>query len=164
MPMGRPGRPSNFSRMIVERALRAAAEAALTRRENITKLDISLCVPPTPGAVRMRRLRSLKRQGAVAVAFVIGSDAIQTLIELGWLDPERRGDRDAVRSAVILLATRALALRIRPEGQADLYQGRNSTNLTPISPRAVIAGSPAATAHARKPTLGPCGEINSQGC
>jgi hypothetical protein len=37
------------------------------------------------------------------------------LIELGWLDPDRRGDRDAVRSAVIRLAVRALTLRVGPD-------------------------------------------------
>jgi hypothetical protein len=68
------------------------------------------------GTARMRRHRSLKRQGAVAVDFVIGADAVQSLIELGWLDPARRGDRDAVRSAIIRLAARALALRIPPGG------------------------------------------------
>jgi hypothetical protein len=64
-----------------------------------------------PGAARMRRHRSLKRQGAVAVDFVIGADAVQLL---GWLAPDNRGDRDAVAAAIIALATRALALRIRP--------------------------------------------------
>jgi hypothetical protein len=63
----------------------------------------------------MRRHRSLKRQGAIAVDFVVGADAVRSLIELGWLDPEHRGDRDAVRSAIIRLAARALALRI-PSG------------------------------------------------
>ncbi len=70
----------------------------------------------SPGAARMRRHRSLKRQGAVAVDFVVGADAVRSLIELGWLDPEHRSDRDAVRSAIIRLAARALALRIPPGG------------------------------------------------
>ena len=64
----------------------------------------------------MRRHRWLKRHGAVAVDFVIGAVAVRSLIELGWLDPQRRGERDSVRSAVIRLATRALALRIRADG------------------------------------------------
>jgi hypothetical protein len=108
------GRPSNFSRMIVERAM-GAAQVEVTRHDRLTKVDVSPPAPPTPGAVRMRRHRSLKRQGAVAVDCVVGADAVQSLIELGWLDPEHRGDRGAVAGAIVALATRALALRIRPQ-------------------------------------------------
>jgi hypothetical protein len=68
------------------------------------------------GAARMRRHRSLKRQGGVAVNFVVGADAVRSLIELGWLDPARRSDREAVTGAIVALATRALALRLRPAG------------------------------------------------
>jgi hypothetical protein len=64
----------------------------------------------------MRRYRALKQQGAIAVDFVIGADAVRSLIELGWLDPDSRSDREAVQSAVIRLAALALALRIRPGG------------------------------------------------
>jgi hypothetical protein len=113
-----PGRPSNFSRMIVERARQADAEAPVTRH-NLTKPDFSPTASPaiqSRSAERMRRARNRKRQGAAMVNFLIGADAVRSLIELGWLVPERRGDRDAVRSAVIQLAARALALRIRPGG------------------------------------------------
>jgi hypothetical protein len=64
----------------------------------------------------MRRHRAMKRQGAVAVDFVIGADAVQSLIALGWLAPEHRRDRDAVAGAIVALAARALALRTRPSG------------------------------------------------
>jgi hypothetical protein len=64
----------------------------------------------------MRLVRHRKRQGAVVVDFLIGADAIETLIELGWLDPGRRGDRDAVAGAIVALAAGALALRLRPGG------------------------------------------------
>jgi hypothetical protein len=110
-----PGRPLNLSRMVVERALRAATEAPVTRHDLLSNAVV-LPNPPTPGAARMRRYRWLKQQGAVAVDFVIGADAVRSLVELGWLTPERRGDRDAVRSAIIRLAARALALRIPPGG------------------------------------------------
>ena len=50
------------------------------------------------------------------VNFLIGADAIETLIELGWLDPEDRGDRDAVTSSIVQLAARGLAMRTRPGG------------------------------------------------
>jgi hypothetical protein len=71
---------------------------------------------PSPGAERMRRVRHLRRRGAVVVHFVIGADAIQTLIEPGWLDPSYRVDRNAVTCAVIDLVTRALANRIMASG------------------------------------------------
>jgi hypothetical protein len=115
MSIGRPGRPSNLSRLIVERAMRAAAKATVTRHNMLTNAEVSPD-PPTPGALRMRRHRALKQQGAVAVDFVIGADAVQFLVELGWLDPDRRGDRGAVTGAIVALATRTLALRIRPGG------------------------------------------------
>jgi hypothetical protein len=44
----------------------------------------------------MRHARHLRRRGVVVARFVIGDDAIQTLIEPGWLDPSYRVDRDAV--------------------------------------------------------------------
>jgi hypothetical protein len=66
---------------------------------------------PSPGAERMRRHRWLRQQGAVNVSFLIGADAVQRLIEIGWLAPDERGNRDAVRSAVVRLATHALGLK-----------------------------------------------------
>ena len=35
---------------------------------------------------------------------------------VGWLDAEDRGSRDAVAVAIVALAVRALALRVRPTG------------------------------------------------
>ena len=64
----------------------------------------------SPSAERMRRARHRKRQGAVVVNFLIGADAIETLIELGWLDPDGRGDSNAVAIAVVKLAAHALGL------------------------------------------------------
>ena len=66
---------------------------------------------PSPGAERMRRHRWLRRQGAVNVNFVIGADAVQRLINLGWLPSAERANRDAVTSAVVRLAAHALGLR-----------------------------------------------------
>jgi hypothetical protein len=101
--------------MVFERGLRAAAEAPVTRHDLLTNVMIS-SVEPSAGAERMRRARHRKRQGGVMVNFLIGADAIETLIELGWLDPERRGDRNGVAGAIVGLATRTLALRTRPGG------------------------------------------------
>jgi hypothetical protein len=95
--------------MIVEHARQAAAEAPVTRH-NLTKRDLSPAASPaieSRSAAGMRRARHRKRQGAVMVTFLIGSDAIETLIELGWLDPGHRNDRGAVAGAVVALAAGA---------------------------------------------------------
>jgi hypothetical protein len=68
------------------------------------------------GAERMRRHRERRQRSGVLIEFEVVGTALDGLIELGWLDPDSRGDRDAVRSAVIRLAAYALALRIRPGG------------------------------------------------
>jgi hypothetical protein len=43
-----------------------------------------------------------EKEGAVAVDFTVGADAVRSLIELGWLAPERRGDRHAVAGAIVV--------------------------------------------------------------
>ena len=50
------------------------------------------------------------------IEFPVVGTALRDLVALGWLDPDSCGDRNAVQSAVIRLATRALALRTRPAG------------------------------------------------
>jgi hypothetical protein len=53
----------------------------------------------------------------VLIELSVVATALSDLVALGWLDPDSRGDHDAVRSAVIrLLAARALALRVRAGG------------------------------------------------
>lgn len=84
-------------------------EAPVTRH-NLTKPDLPIAAPASPGAVRMRRHRWLKQQGAVAVDLVVGADAIRALVANGWLDPADRGDRDAVGAAITALAAHALRL------------------------------------------------------
>jgi len=69
---------------------------------------------PSPGVERMRRHRWLRRQGAVNINFLIGADAVERLIKLGWLAPAERANRDAVTSAVVRLATHALRLGPTP--------------------------------------------------
>ena len=64
----------------------------------------------SPGAERMRRHRWLRRQSAINVNFLIGADAVQRLIKLGWLPPAERVNRAAVTSVVVRLATQALGL------------------------------------------------------
>jgi hypothetical protein len=102
--------------MIVEPEIRAAVEVPVTRH-NPTKPQLSPTASPaiqSRSAARICLARHRKRQGAVVVDFLIGADAIPSMIELGWLDPAARGNRDAVADAIISLTTRALALRIRP--------------------------------------------------
>jgi hypothetical protein len=65
----------------------------------------------SPGAERMRRHRWLRRQGAVNINLVVGADAVQRLVALGWLDPAGRADRGAVTSAMVRMGTHALGLR-----------------------------------------------------
>jgi len=61
-----------------------------------------------------------KRQEAVAVNLVIHAGAVQSLIELGCLVPNSRGDRSTVAGAIVALATRAPSQRAQrtvPTGQ-----------------------------------------------
>jgi hypothetical protein len=88
----------------------------VTRHREIGNEGIS-SVHPSPGAIRMRRARWRKSQGALFVNFLVGADAIANLVALGWLDPEERGDRDTVTDVVIGLAMRALALRGAPRAR-----------------------------------------------
>lgn len=76
---------------------------------------------PSPGAERMRRHRWLRQQGAVNINLLIGADAVQRLIELGWLAPADSTKRGAVTTAVVRLAADALGLGPkRPRGEATL--------------------------------------------
>lgn len=109
------GRPSNLSCMIAERALRAAAEAPVTRHELLTNANIS-DVELSPGVQRMRRYRERRKRAGVLIEFEVVGSALDDLVGLGWLDAGCRGDREAVTDAIVALATRALALRVRPNG------------------------------------------------
>jgi hypothetical protein len=66
---------------------------------------------PSPGAGPMRRHRWLRRQGAVHINLIVGADAVQRLIALGWLDPIARFDRGAVTSAIVRMGTHALGIK-----------------------------------------------------
>jgi len=91
-------------------------EFADKQGENKAMTDLSHALAaPSPGAERMRRHRERRRRSGVLIEFEVVGTALDGLIELGWLDPDRRGDRDAVRSAAIRLAARALTLRVGPD-------------------------------------------------
>ena len=65
---------------------------------------------PSPGAERMRRHRERRRRSGVLIEFEVVGTALDGLIELGWLAPAKRANRDAVTSAVVRLAAHALGL------------------------------------------------------
>lgn len=70
--------------------------------------------PPTPGALRQRRYRARRQRGGVRIEIEVVGTALDGLAALGWLDPTRRGDHDAVADAIVSLAARALSLQLRP--------------------------------------------------
>jgi hypothetical protein len=107
------GPPSNLSRMIAERAMRPA-EAEVTRHDQLGEVRFCQPAAPSHGAARTRHYRERRRRGDIVITFPVLGAAVADLVALGWLDATARGDRGAVRSAVIRLARRALALRLRP--------------------------------------------------
>jgi len=62
--------------------------------------------------------------GLVAVKLDVASDVIGKLIRLGWLPTTRRGDKDAITTALIELAEIAIVLELKP-GQA----GRDASRI-----------------------------------
>lgn len=57
-----------------------------------------------------------RKRAGVLVEFEIVGTMLEDLVALDWLDAADRGSRDAVAVAVVALAARALALRVRPTG------------------------------------------------
>ena len=82
----------------------------------LSKPDFSPATAPTAGAARMRRYRERRKRAGVLVEFEIVGTPLEDLVALGWLDAADQGSRDAVAVAVVALAVRALALRVRPNG------------------------------------------------
>ena len=111
------GRPSNFSRMIIERAMRAAAEASVTRHDMLTNVNVSPPAPPTPGALRMRRYRDRRKRGGLLLEIELGPAALDDLVVLRWLDPAKRQDADAV-SAAVIRSLAALSAGVRAANRA----------------------------------------------
>ena len=68
----------------------------------------------TPGAERTRKSRERRRRGGVLIEFEVVGTALDRLVTLGWLDDNGRGDKGAITTALIELADRALALRLKP--------------------------------------------------
>ena len=65
---------------------------------------------PSAAALRMRRHRQLREAGAVLVQFVVAPDAVQRLVNSGWLTESEREDRDAVTTALVRTSAASLNL------------------------------------------------------
>jgi hypothetical protein len=64
-------------------------------------------------AERTRRCRARRQRGGVLVRFEVVGTALDDLVALGWLRADRRADKHAVTGALVALAARALAVRLR---------------------------------------------------
>ncbi len=70
------------------------------------------------GAERTRRWRQRRQHGLVVVSFDVAPDITAELIRLGWLDATKRGDKEAIATALIELAGRATELEVTPASRS----------------------------------------------
>ena len=70
------------------------------------------------GAERTRRWRQKRRQGVTVVRLDVAPDITAKLIGLGWLDATKRGDKEAIATALIELAGRATELEVTPASRS----------------------------------------------
>ena len=99
---GQSGNPAGVSK--------AYAEAM--REMSMRPVELS------PGAERTRRWRGRRQQGVVVVSFDVASDVTGKLVHLGWLDPNKRGDKEAIATAFIKLAENVAELEIKPSSRS----------------------------------------------
>jgi hypothetical protein len=99
---GESGNPSGVSKAYAE----AMREMSMRARE------LSL------GAERTRRWRQRRQHGLVVVSFDVAPDVTGKLVHLGWLDPNKRGDKEAIATALIELAGRATELEVTPASRS----------------------------------------------
>ncbi len=59
------------------------------------------------GAERTRRWRERRRQGVVVVSLDVAPDVTAKLIRFGWLDPNKRDDKEAIATALIEVTGKA---------------------------------------------------------
>jgi hypothetical protein len=64
--------------------------------------DLTRCLPT-------RRCRERRLRGAVMIELEISPGLVNNLVRLGWLAPNERGNREAVRTAFALFCRSALA-------------------------------------------------------
>jgi hypothetical protein len=72
----------------------------------------------SPSAERTRRWRHKRRQGVVVVSFDVAPDVTRKLVRLGWLDATKRGDKEAIATALIELAGKATELEVTPASRS----------------------------------------------
>jgi hypothetical protein len=70
------------------------------------------------GAGRTRRWRERRRQGVVVVSFDVAPDVTAKLIRFGWLDPNKRDDKEAIARALIEVAGKATELEVTPASRS----------------------------------------------
>ena len=62
------------------------------------------------GAERTRRWRERRQRGVVVVSFDVAPDVTAKLIRFGWLEPNKRDDKEAIARALVELAEKATEL------------------------------------------------------
>jgi hypothetical protein len=82
------------------------------REMSMRSVELSL------GAERTRRWRERRRQGVVVVSFDVAPNVTAKLIRLGWLDPDKRDDKEAIATALIELAEKVAELEIKPASRS----------------------------------------------
>ena len=66
---------------------------------------------PSPAAARMRRLRERRARGARVVLVEIDTDLLETIEQLGLVDPDEADDPGALSFALLMLLTEAVEHR-----------------------------------------------------
>jgi hypothetical protein len=87
---------------------RSKAYAEAMREISMRARELSL------GAERTRRWRQKRQQGVVVVSFDVAPDVTGKLIRFGWLDPNKRDDKEAIARALVELAEKATELEVTP--------------------------------------------------
>ena len=64
---------------------------------------------PSPGAIRVRRLRERRQEGEVYVSCILRRGFVEALVAFGWLPFDQQADRRAVASAFRGFVARAYA-------------------------------------------------------
>ena len=62
--------------------------------------------------------RERRRQGVVVVSFDVAPDVTAKLIRFGWLDPNKRDDKEAIATAFVELAEKATELEVTPASRS----------------------------------------------
>ena len=99
---GQSGNPAGVSKAYAE----AMREMSLRSRE------FSL------GAERTRRWRRRRQHGLVVVSFDVAPDVTGKLIRFGWLDPNKRDDKEAIATALIEVTGKATELEVTPASRS----------------------------------------------